>query len=248
MKVKLNYQYFNIYLCCDPAKKFEIKTKRLVFIVHKSIVPVWFNYSIIKLTGKMSGIINIQNEEWILIRINKLKSTEISLEYDLNRDIFNKEEYKSLYYFCKNNKQGWVLVRTQDIKQVEVNSLNNLSILSKTKYLGNINIIQNWDNTDTNKLTNDIKYIPRYMNVKFINYNKLENSIFDYINSEFWKTVIEFKNISFNFKETKLVIEGIADEFNTEDISKNVFRVRVDSKSEIFSYRDLWNLLIAKAI
>ena len=169
----------------------------------------------------------------------------VNIQYDDNSNIYQSKHLKSLSnLWSKDWRRINILIRTKDIKEIWLKYPDNLCILSKSSIKSPIKICISWYKSDLIRLTEDLKYIPRHMNITLTDFYKIEFSFLDYINEEFWRTVIEFSSILFKWKEKKEIrLEEIIGDFNSEDLSKNNFKISINDYSEIVTYSILWIML-----
>ena len=235
--MKVTHQHFNISSSDTPSPCYLVRTRNIVLISNIATTPIKFGIKNITIDGILKGILKIEKCEWIAIELFQLKAEDLSFEYDKNNGITNNKYESLLSNLCKEALQLHVLVKAQDIKRIETKYPSNLNILNKSSDCPLIEIIYNCQQCSLNEMTNDLKLISRNYKIKISNFHMMEYSAFEYINSEFWTTVVEFDNITFEWRSGQLIkIIGIHDYFNKDHLNENSFKIFIEGKEEIASY------------
>ena len=224
--------------------RFVINTRSLVFATKTSLIPIKFDSNKIEINGIFKATTSINKTEYAVINWFKLTSKSLNVQYDVNNNLQKYLEVEDLNSICNNKDVVSILVKITEIKNLEWNFPYSVGILSKLISQYNIEVIQNWDKYEMHDLVQNIKQIPRNVNLKIMKYFKIDHWILDKSINEFWKVILEFNDVIFEWKNYKnIIIIGTTDEYDFENIHKNIFKIKIDGKIEIASFKVLLILI-----
>ena len=230
----------------ETATKFEILSKSLIFITQKWIVPIKFDPIVFNVNGLLKSIENINQTEYALINWFDLEMINMNVQYDENSELIKQLKIKDISDITNNNNHIFILVKLRDIKIIEWYSPSSLRILSISKFRYNIKIFQNCKRYDIFDLAQNIKQIPRNLKLWITDYFLIDHWFLDKSFNEFWKVILEFKNVYFKCKSnTDIAINGTTNEFDYDNLRKNIFKINYNGHDEIASFNVLliliWN-------
>ena len=224
--------------------RFVINTRFLVFVTKTSLIPIKFDSNKIEINGIFKATTSINKTEYAVINWFRLTSKSLNVQYDVNNNLQKYLEVEDLNSICNNKDVVSILVKITEIKNLEWNFPYSVGILSKLISQYNIEVTQNWDKYEMHDLVQNIKHIPRNFKLKIMKYFKIDHWILDKSINEFWKVILEFNDVIFEWKNYKnIIIIGTTDEYDFENIHKNIFKIKIDGKIEIASFKVLLILI-----
>ena len=225
--------------------RFVINTRSLVFATKTSLIPIKFDSNKIEINGVFKATTSKNKTEYAVINWFRLTSKSLNVQYDVNNNLQKYLEVEDLNSICNNKDVVSILVKITEIKNLEWNFPYSVGILSKSISQYNIEVIQNWDTYEMHDLVQNIKQIPRNVNLKIMKYFKIDHWTLDKSINEFWKVILEFNDVIFERKNynNKIIIIGTTDEYDFENIHKNIFKIKIDGKIEIASFKVLLILI-----
>ena len=244
-RIQLFHRNFSLKATDTDSIEIWVSTRNIMFVTNKGAIPTRFEFNNFQINGTMKGVLMINGEELIAIQLFQISSDVMKLQYDFGLDLSSSEHFKNISKMCKSDSEVCAFIRTKDIKQIELKFPYTASVLLNSKYYSHIKIILNWEKYDTNELTYCLKLIPRDSNLVLSNYFLMETWIFEYIIIEFWKTVTEFSNITFFWKDGRNVkILKIKGYFDLQNLRKNKFKTIIEEKELILNYQTLLKIIL----
>ena len=240
--IKMLLQYMVETVSYKDTTKFKILTQELIFIYDSIVTPIKFDTSLININGAIRGQIQIGNYQYAAVDVIDIQSNLLDIQYNSKSEALvnkNIERLKKLDNQCIFN----MLLRIQDISEIESSYWKNVTVITKFLAFGKANVIQNWEQYDINTLNNDLNQIPRHWSLEITNYKFKVYSAFESEIGEFWKLILEFSKLLFRSKNNKIQINGTVEKLNVNDIDKNQFKIVIEGHEEVVSYR-LFHILL----
>ena len=242
-RIKLNFYTFKITPEIISSEEYELNTRHISLVIKSIITPLKFELNNIKLTGSLKGIVKFKNSEWAVISVESLNWENISMQYDSDNDIFQGKECHFLRKLSQDEKQVFMIVKIQDIKQISLEVLWNIRILSRSNLNKNTKVILYCKGHLLSNLVHVLKSVPKNTKIELVDYSKIYPWVFEYIHKEFWTIIIGFKNIWFKCEENKIRFVEIIGEFDGENLSNNNFKVSIRGINKIVSYDTLFMMI-----
>ena len=235
-ELSIKFLKFNFKYSDDTAIKLETRPKSLIIVTPTSVFPIKLDPAKIKIDGLIKSVINVNQKKYAVIKWYKLYSGNLNVQYDWNNEFLRYIKIKDSSDISNKKDNTFIIANIKDIKTVELYFLYSFGILS-TLINRNIQVIQNCKNYEISDLVQNIKQIPRNSNLKITDYFEIDGWFLDKSLNDFWKVILEFKNVIFKCKNKRdIAITGTIDAFNYEDLSKNLFTINIAGKDEIASY------------
>ena len=225
----------------EETSSIRIQTNSLIFIKKSAIIPVIISKTEVEIKSDIIKIIDIDEKEWILVEYKGIKADHLVVQYDSKlKQIIESSELKSKIN-SKNTNSIYILVKVQDVKSVGLWFWRSPAVGLFINNPKSIKIDETNEIKWMKLLIKTLKIIPRKIKVEL---KLFFNSTNPYLMEEFWKTVLEFKDIIFLCKENKPIkIAEAIGELNINDLKKNNFKVIIDGSEEILSFKVLCMLL-----
>ena len=224
--------------------KIAINTRSIVFVWWNSSVPIKFDLCTIYMNGEIIDIINIDDRKYVVIKWFIFFAHLFNVQFDETCNLYKRFTAIDFSTPSKRQSSVFILVRINDIKHLRWNLSYSAGILSKFISQFNIEVTQSWDKYEMHDLVQNIKQIPRNFKLKIMKYFKIDHWILDKSINEFWKVILEFNDVIFEWKNYQnIIIIGTTDEYDFENLHKNIFKIKIDGKIEIASFKALLILI-----
>ena len=235
-ELSIKFLKFNFKYSDDTAIKLEIWPKSLIIVTPTSVFPIKLDPAKIKIDGLIKSVINVNQKKYAVIKWYNLYSGNLNVQYDWNNEFLKYYKIKDSSGISNKKDNTFIIVNIIDIKSIELYFPYYLRIYSAL-INRNIQVIQNCKNYEMSDLVQNIKQIPRNWNLKIIDYFEIDGWFLDQSLNNFWKVILEFKNVIFKCKENRdITITGTTEAFNYEDLNKNIFKIKYSGKDEVTSY------------
>ena len=242
-RLSIKFIKFKFKYSKETAIKFELCQKSLVFVTPTSVFSIKIDPAKIEIDGLILSVINVNQKKYAVIKWCKLCSENLSVQYDWNNEFLKYFKIKDSSSISNKKDSTFIIANINDIKSIELHYPYSFKI--NTEFINrNMQVTLNCRKYGVLDLVQNIMQIPRNWNLKINDYFDIDYWFLDQSQNDFWKVIWEFKNVIFKCKNKKdIAINGTIGAFNYEDLNKNIFKINIDGKDEISSYRLLSTLI-----
>ena len=153
--------------------------------------------------GIITDLIKIDNDEFLLIKLDYMKSFNFSFQSSQDTRFTNNSQILNLNNLCCSNKDKFVLLRAKDINRISNIDIESLEIISQISSPTKMKIEASidWTNFTKETLISKLNSIPNSVKIEL---NKLYFCTED-IEDKFWKSVLKFNHAIIKFDNNEFI-------------------------------------------
>ena len=217
--LKILYSYFEWGNSTQSNSQIDIYSDLLVFKIKDSIFPIKIDANHMTIGGVITDMIKIDNDEFLLIKLDYMKSFNFSFQSSQDTRFTNNSQILNLNNLCCSYKDKFVLLRAKDINKISNIDIDSLEIISQISSPTKMKIEASidWTNFTKEILIRKLNSIPNSVKIEL---NKLYFCT-EEIEDEFWKTVLRFNHaiIKFDNNEFIRIIKELRSDQSNENSS-----------------------------